>query len=172
MQRNWRGCQLGGVGGCAFLILMSFTYSFGANGQPDQVRLLIADTDSAHPIFQDSEIQVALTLESSQNLFVSGMATSGGTPTPPQINVSSSLRAAAMLLDSLAANKSRLAGVIALLDVKLSIKDAAIQLRATAKDYRETEANQAHFAIAELVVDQFTARERVWKQLLRIEGGA
>lgn len=151
---------------------MSFTYNFGANGQSDQVRLLIADTDSTHPIFQDSEVQIALTMESSQNLFISGMATASGTPTPPAINVSSSLRAAALLLDSLAANKSRLASIIELLDVKLSAKDAAIQLRATAKEYRDTEANQGHFAIAEMVYDQFTARERTWKQFMRLEGGA
>lgn len=151
---------------------MSFTYNYGANGQPDQVRLLIADTDSTHPIFQDSEIQMALNLESSQNLYVSSMAIQGGTSTPPLVNVSSSLRAAAMLLDSLAANKSRLASVVELLDIKLSAKDAAIQLRATAQEYRDTEANQGHFAIAEMVNDQFQARERVWKQLLRIEGGA
>lgn len=151
---------------------MSFTYQFGANGQPDQVRMLIADTDSTHPIFQDSEVQMALTMESSQYLYVSSMSVQGGNATPVQTNQVSTLRAAALLLDSLAANKSRLAAINELLDVKLSADKAADALRAQAKRYRDTEANQGHFAIAEIVNDQFQARERVWKQLLRLEGGA
>lgn len=149
---------------------MSFTYD--PSTQQGQIRLLIADTDSSHPIFQDAEIQAAMTLESSSSLYISGMASANGNVGPPPVNVTSTLRSAAMLLDSLASNKARLAGVIALLDVKLSFKDAAAALHTQATNYREVEANQGHFAIAEMVNDQFGARERVWKQLLRLEAGA
>lgn len=148
------------------------SWNYDPSTQLGTVRLLIADTDFAKPIFQDEEIQSAMSIESSQNLYISGMGSPNGAPGPVGVNVTSTLRSAALLLDALAANKSRLSGVIELLDVKLSVGTAAIQLRAQAKSYRETEANQGHFAIAEMVNDQFGARERVWKQLLRIEGGA
>ena len=149
---------------------MAFTYD--PSTQLGQVRLLIADTDSTKPIFQDNEVQAFLTMESSGFLYVSGMAVAGGTAPAPAVNVTSVLRAAALGLDSLAANKSRLASVMELLDVKLSADKAAAALRLQAKEYRDLEANQGHFAIVEMVCDQFQARERVWKQLLRIEGGA
>lgn len=151
---------------------MSFTYNFGANGAPDQVRALIADTNPAQPIFQDSEIAMFLAMESSSFLYVSGMASQTGSVGPPPVNVTSVLRAAALALDSMASNKAFLASIQELLDVKLSAKDAAAALHAQAKNYRDTEANAGHFAIAEMCNDQFQARERVWKQLLRLTGGA
>jgi hypothetical protein len=79
-------------------------------------------------------------------------------------------RAAALLLDALAANKALLSSVTKLLDVSLSPDKAAIQLRTTADDYRDIAANDGSFAIAEMVVNQFSERERLWKQMLRIEG--
>jgi hypothetical protein len=135
------------------------------------VRLLVADTDVTNPLFTDAEIQAALFLESSQNLYVSGMATQGGASVQVPVQVYSYYRAAALLLDSLAANKSLLAAVNKLLDVDMSADKAAMQLRATAAEYRKTEANAGHFAIAEMVHNQFSARERIWKQLLRLYGG-
>jgi hypothetical protein len=146
---------------------MSFTYQFGAGGQLDQVRMLIADTDSVHPIFQDSEIQMALQLNSSSYLYASI-----GSVGPPPANVISTLRAAALLLDSLASNKARLAAIVELLDVKLSADKAAQELRAQAKEFRDLENNSGAFAIAEMVNDQFQARERVGRQFLRLEAGA
>lgn len=148
-----------------------FTYDFGSLPVLSSVRLLVADTDPDNPIFADAEINQALYLESSTALYVSGMSSATGSVGPPPVNVQSPYRAAALLLDALAANKSRLAAINQLLDVKLSPEKAAQELRATAKEYRETEANAGHFAIAEMVYDQFSARERVWKQLLRLYGG-
>lgn len=149
---------------------MSFNYD--PTTQLGQIRLLVADTDYTHPIFQDEEVQAAMAIESSQNLYISGMASPNGARGPVGVNVTSTLRSAAVLLDALASNKARLSGVIELLDVKLSFKDAAIQLHVQAENYRTVEANQGHFAIAEQIFDQFGARERTWKQLLRLEAGA
>lgn len=151
---------------------MSFTYTPGANDPLSSVRLLVADTDSTHPIFTDDEVNLALFQESSQQLFVSAQAISSGmSVSPPIPQVLSVWRAAALLLDSLAANKARLAAVNELLDVKLSADKASQALRDTANEYREREENAGHFAIAEMVMDIFASRERVWKQLLRLYGG-
>ncbi len=152
---------------------MSFTYDFSAAPTLSRVRLLVADTDAANPVFSDDEVNNALFLESSQGLFVSGQAASmgNGVANPPIPQVYSVYRAAALLLDAIAANKSRLAAISQILDVKLGHDAAAQALRDTAKQYRETEANAGHFAIAEMVVDQFSTRERVWKQLLRLFQG-
>ena len=148
-----------------------FTYDFATNPQISSVRLLIADTDLNNPLFNDQEVLQALQLESSQSIYVSGMATQGGAAAPAPVQMYSYYRSAALLLDSLAANKSLLASINKLLDVEVSADKAATQLRATASEYRKTEANAGHFAIAEMVYNQFSARERIWKQLLRLYGG-
>lgn len=145
---------------------MSFTYDPTTN--LGRVRLLIADTDSNNVIFQDAEVQAALDIEASQNLYVSGMAqpTALGVVIPTQVY--SIYRAAALLLRSLAANKSRLSAVVQLLDVKLSPNTAAQALRDTADSYIEMEQNSGAFAIAEVIPDQFSARERLFKQQQRL----
>lgn len=158
----------------ASVIPGAFTYDFGSNPAISNVRLLIADTQpgpSPFPLFNDAEIMQALYLESAQNLYVSGMATQGGQNAVVPVQIYSYYRAAALLLDALAANNSLLSSIQKLLDVELAPGKAAQELRATAAEYRKTEANAGHWAIAELVHDQFSARERVWKQLLRLYGG-
>jgi hypothetical protein len=155
---------------------VSFTYTPLTPTQLTQVRMLISDTTNApsppYPLFQDEEIQMAMQLESSQGLYISGMANPTGAniqiPYVPQII--SVYRAAALLLDSLAANKSLLAAVNKILDVQLSAEKAAQELRATAKEYRDVEANGGSFAIVEMVNDQFQSRERLYKQILRLWG--
>ncbi len=152
---------------------MSFTYDFSTDPLLSRVRLLIADTDANNPVFNDDEVNAALSMESSQGLFVSGQAASmgNGVAIPPIPQVYSVYRAAALLLDAIASNKSRLAAIQQLLDVKLSPELASKALRDQAKQYRDTEANAGHFAIAEMAGDDFTTRERVWKQLLRLYQG-
>lgn len=130
--------------------------------------MLVADTDLNNPVFTDDEVNAALFLESSQNLYVSGMATPGGAASQVPVQVYSYYRAAALLLDSLAANKARLAAINELLDVHLTAEKASQELRATAKEYRTVEANAGHFAIAEMVGNIFQSRERIYKQLLRL----
>ena len=56
---------------------------------------------------------------------------------------------AAMALDSMAANSAKLAGVIELLDVKLSMKDASKLLSDKANGYRELDDNSGAFFIIE-----------------------
>jgi hypothetical protein len=147
-----------------------FTYNFSTAPAIAYVRLLIADTDSLKPIFNDDEINAFLFLTSSQNIYVSSMAAPSGVVGPVPLQVYSYYRAAAVALDTLAGLRARLASVIQILDVKLDPGKAAQYLRAQAEAFREMDDNLGHFAIAEQINNQFQARERVWKMFLRIEG--
>lgn len=178
--RKRRVASLGGGGYAALVFLMSFSY--GPLQSPptlnpgiDYPRLLISDTqqfaaDGITPIyiFEDQEITaftniVGLNFQSS--MFYSGPA-GANLPTSPV----SYLRIAALALDSLAANKSRLASVKKLLDVQLDSSDAAIQLRATAAQYREVDDDAGAFAIIEQVNDYWSFSDRFWKQVQRQSG--
>lgn len=141
---------------------MSATYQFGANPAIDYPRMLIADTDVANPIFQDSEILSAYVID---NVFV--IVPAGSPTVNSAVGTPSYRRAAATLLDMLAANKSKLLGALQVLDIKLEFGLASKELREQAKGLREVEANSGNFAIVEMVPNTFAARERVWKQLLR-----
>lgn len=149
----------------AFFFAMSFTYQLGANPSIDYPRLLMSDTQSVNHIFEDEEINSLTTIVSLQ--FQSAQFYSGSQgknlPTSPV----SYLRVAALGLDSLAANKARLASVKQLLDVRLDSSDAAIQLRATAKEYRDVDDDSGAFMIIEQVNDGFSFRDRFWKTVQR-----
>jgi hypothetical protein len=128
---------------------MAFTYDPSTDA--GLVRLLIHDTDdlvAANQLFTDAEITAFLTLEG---------------------NVVR--RAAAAALESLAANQAMVLKVITMLDLSLDGAKLAAELRAQAKALRaQAEADVAAsggFDVAEMVVDQFTARERTWKEMLR-----
>lgn len=141
---------------------MSFSYQYGSNPTIDYVRLLTGDTvDSGH-IWEDAEIQAAYVIDTAWAIgpAAQGIPTSTGSVT--------SRRAAAVLLDSLAANKSRIAAAAKVLDIQINLKDAADALREQAQCYRDVEADSGYFAITEMVNDPFSARERVWKQNLRL----
>lgn len=143
---------------------MSFTYNFGANLQIDAPRMMVGDTDSTHAIFQDEEILMAYQIDQAicvNPVAVLAIQTFG--------NVSFR-RAAAVLLDALAANKARLASALEVLDIKIDASKAAKELRATAQCLRDTEMNSGIFGIAEQYNTEFAGRERIWKQLLRLQG--
>lgn len=72
---------------------------------------------------------------------------------------------AAVLLLALAGNKSRLAGALEVLDIKISLAAAAKELRETAKLFQAQDDNV--FAIAEVVNTPAAGRERWLNQLLR-----
>jgi hypothetical protein len=150
---------------------MSFSYNPGAAmSQSDYVRLLISDTQPVGYIFEDEEIAGFLAIQAMQfqsGQFYSGLAPSGANLPAAPISL---LRTAALALDSLAANKARLASIKQLLDVKLDSSDAAIQLRATAAEYREVEDNSGAFAIIEQCNDTFSFRQRFWQQVQRQQG--
>lgn len=150
---------------------MSFTYNFTTAPLLSQVRMLVPDTDSTHVIFQDEEVNQAIFIESSQGLYASGMADNTGNSVQPPIQVYSIRRAAALLVDILAGSSARLAIIEQILDVKLNAAKAADALRAYAKSLRDTEMNSGAFAIAEMTLDPFSARERVYKQILRLYPG-
>jgi hypothetical protein len=154
------------AGWAALFLSMSFSYQFGANPQIDYVRLLIPDTDSTNPIFQDSEILAfanLTTLVWQSSMFWSGPQGVATLPSPP----TNYLRAAALALDSLAGNSARLAAVIQLLDVKLSADKAAVQLRAQATEYRTVDDESGAFAIIEQVPNEWAFRDRFWSQVQR-----
>lgn len=147
-----------------------FTYDFQTQPLLSQVRMLIPDT-VAPGIFSDEEVNQAIYIESSQGLYASGQAVPGGNSVSPGCQVYSIRRAAALLVDCIAGNWSKLAVIEQLLDVKLNGPAAGKALRDHAEGLRRTEAMSGAFAIAEWVVDNFTAQERVYKQMLRLYPG-
>ncbi len=143
---------------------MSFSYGMGSNPQIDAPRILVADTDAAHPIFQDEEILLVYNVDQIQ--FFPAMSTGVASAGP----TSSYRFVAATLLEALASNKARLAAALEVLDIKVDSAKAAVELRKTAEAMRDAERNSGAFGIAELFVDQFTGRQRLWKQLVRLYG--
>jgi hypothetical protein len=142
---------------------MSFSYNLGSNPQIDAPRMLIADTDSTHPIFQDEEILLAYQIDGYKYVppVSSGVVNQGiGTP--------SYRRAASVLLDCLASNKARLGGALKVLDIDVDLSKAAQALREAAAEMRDVENRQGVFGIAEQYLNEFAGRERLWNQFLRI----
>ena len=152
----------------AAALLFMFTYNYGANPPIDYPRLLISDTVEANHIFEDSEITMAYSIETGtfQSSMFYSYPSGNSLPTQPIPY----RRIAALLLDSIAANKSRLASVMALLDVKLAPEKAAQELRAQAKALRDTDDNDGAFFIIEQVHDVFSFRQRFWSQVQRQQG--
>lgn len=144
---------------------MSFSYDFQNNPTVATVRLLVSDTVNVAPlpIWQDVEIQAALNMFNSQNIII---GLSGYYPAVPVAQIYSYRRAAAMLLRSLAGNKARMA-TVGLLDAKVNGAAAANALRAIADDYVTSEENDGYFSVAEMVVNNFSMRERLNAMALR-----
>lgn len=183
--KTWsRAVNLGGGGRAALLFLIAFmsgTFTYGPSQSPptinpsiDYPRILMADTNefdaNGNPvyIFSDQEIQMltninASTFQSSQ--FYSFTAGQFIPPSPPDY-----YRIAALGLDSIAANKSRLSSIMKLLDVQLDPSKAAAMLRAQAAEYRDLSDNAGSFAIIEQVNDYWSFSDRFWKQVQRQQG--
>ena len=143
---------------------MSFSYQFGINIQIDAPRMMVGDTDSTHAIFQDEEILMAYQID--QAIVVNPVATLA----IQTFGNVSFRRAAAVLLDALAANKARLASALEVLDIKIDASKAAQELRKSAQQLRDTESDSGIFAIAEQYNTEFAGRQRIWFQLLRLQG--
>jgi hypothetical protein len=147
-----------------------FTYDFQSAPLLSTVRMMVPDT-VAPGIFSDDEVNQAIYIESAQGLYTSSQFVSGAiSPVAPQ-QVYSVRRAAALLVDIMANNWGKLAIIEQLLDIKISGPQAAAALGTRAQSLRDTEANSGSFAIAEWVVNNFTAQERVYKQMLRLYPG-
>jgi len=127
---------------------MAFTYD--PTTDRGFVRLLITDTDAANEIFDDAEIDAFLSRMSS-NVF----------------------RAAAVALFQIAASEVLLLKVIKLLEIQTDGARVATALKELALEYQEkagvVEAGEAggSFDYAEMVVDDFSYRERLAKEALR-----
>jgi hypothetical protein len=130
-----------------------YTYDHLVTSNLNDVRLIIADTDSTNPQFQDEQI--------SRFLGITGT------------NV---LRAAAMALTVIASNESMVQKQVSLLGLSTNGPAVAADLRKHAAwlmeqaEYYEAQAGGA-FDVAEQVVDVFTFRERVIKQWERMQIG-
>ena len=132
------------------------------------MRLLISDTQSVGHVFEDSEITMAYNIQASQ--FQSSQLWSGAQGANLPSSPVSYLRVAALLLDCLASNKARLAAVTRILDVELSPEVASKSLRDQAASYRQTDDDAGAFFIIEQVSDQWSFRDRFWKQIQRQTG--
>jgi hypothetical protein len=164
-----RGDLGGGRRGGFRFLEMAFTYIYGT--PIFYVRLLIPDTNQASPIFQDDEIQGFMDINSmtwQSSMFYSYQA---GSPSLPQ-SPSNFLRAAALALNTLAGNSSRLAAVTGLLDVKLAPAAAAKALQDAAQRYLDMDDNSGAFVILEQCTTSWGFRDRWWSQLQRQTGGA
>ena len=143
-----------------------FSYDWSTNPTLAQIRLMVFDTTNTEPgtpIWQDEELMGVLQVCSSTNIIV---GLSGYTLAVPVTQIFSFGRAAAMLLNGLAADKGRMA-VAGLLDAKMNFQQASAALKAIAQQYIDQEVSAGYFAISEMVQDPFSMRERLWKQLYR-----
>lgn len=127
---------------------MAFTYD--PTSDAGKVRLLCTDTDSSSQIFSDAEIDAFMALENNQIQ-----------------------RSAALALETIASDKALTLKVIRLKTISTdgaALSDAllkrAAMLRKQADDAEAREDGGA-FDWAEMVLDDFGARERLWNQRLR-----
>ncbi len=148
----------------------TYTYQYGANPTIDYPRLLIPDTDvsggATTALFADEEIMMAYNV-STLAVFVapnSGgiAAVIPGTPSYRWV--------AASLQDVLAGSSARLGRMLKALDIQVDTRQASADLRASAEALRDQERNSGSFGIAEMCTNQFTMRERWYKQILRLDG--
>ena len=159
--------------------MATYTYN-GCNGTQnniDFVRLLIPDTggNTALPnngfVFSDQEITAFGNINQLQG-WQSSMFWSyvGGTFIPPlPVNY---FRAAALALNTLAGNQSRLLTISQLLDVKVqNIAQVVSAMQAVAKQYLDMDDNSGAFAIAEQVQTSWNFIDRYWSQVQRQSGG-
>lgn len=148
---------------------MAFTYQYGANPTIDFPRLLISDTQDENHVFEDSEIMAFYQIQAAQ--FQSSMFWSFNAGANLPATPVSYLRVAALALDSIASNKSRLSSIIQLMDIKLSPDKAAQALRDQAATYRETEDNAGAFMVIEQVTTTWSFAQRFWSQWMRQQAG-
>lgn len=123
---------------------MAFTYD--PTSDRGKVRMLITDRDENNAIFQDAEIDAYLNMEGD-----------------------SVKLAAASALSAIAVDQVLLLKKIKLLGGDLETDGPAVakELRELAKQLRADVDNDGSFDIAEQVVDDFTYRDRAFKQWQR-----
>lgn len=147
---------------------MAFTYDFDTEPAISYVRLLVSDTDSTNFVFSDAEVTAAFTIQQSQFQSAQFFTPPVGRNLPA--TPLSYLRVAALLLDAMASNSSKLAMFTRILDVEMAPQNAAKMLREQAKTYRETDDDSGAFFIIEQVNNGWALRDRYWAQIQRQQG--
>lgn len=127
---------------------MAFTYD--TDSDIGRVRLITFDNQASSYIFEDVEIASLLALEGS-----------------------SVKRAAALALETIASNEAMTLKVMKLLDLQTdgartsdALLKRAAELRKQA-DREDAASDGGAFDVAEMVVDDFTFRRRLWNEGLR-----
>ena len=119
--------------------------TYDISNDQGKVRLLISDTDSTAPIFEDDEIQAFLDMNGGTDIF----------------------SAAADAVLAILAEKARLAKVVAMGDYNESTVSVGLQLRQLASDLRERAQSVPADGYAETVWDPFSWRSKVVNDRLR-----
>lgn len=121
------------------------TATYQADGSKrDQVRLLISDTDTTNPVFQDAEIEQFLALR-RDNVFL----------------------AAALGLRTIAGNEAQTLKVIQLLDLNTDGASLSRELRIHATELEQQAGVKGQFAVAEFTLTPSARRQRLWDEVRR-----
>ena len=128
---------------------MAFTYD--TTTDRGKVRLLLGDTDSDNALFDDAETDAFLSADLSNGEI---------------------LLAAAVGADSIASSEKIVLKVITIMDLKTDGATLAREWRMQAKAWRDMHAESVgeegdDFDWAEMVIDPFSARERIATEALR-----
>jgi hypothetical protein len=156
------------------------SWSFGAGNNPpiDYPRILTGDMNPVAPIFQDESILAIEQIVTTP--FQSGMffstpngAIGGGTLGTylPQIPIPY-YRVAAIMLNSMASMQAWPSAVTELLDVKLNGPAAVKALQNLAQSYLDLDDNSGAFVIVEQVNNDWSFRDRYWRQYQRQSQGS
>ena len=124
---------------------MAFTYDLATDA--GKVRLMIPDNVVARYVFEDDEIDAFLSIEGSVIK-----------------------KATALGLETLASNEALVLKVIRLMDLTTDgakLSDALLKRAAKLREQAEADDTGAAFDWAELVYDDFSARERIIDEALR-----
>jgi hypothetical protein len=152
---------------------MSWSFGAGSNPPIDYPRILTGDMNPVSPIFQDESIlaieQIVTTPFQSGQFFSTPSGPTGGgtlgtylpqTPIPYY-------RVAAIMLNSMASMQAWPSAVTELLDVKLNGPAAVKALQNLAQSYLDLDDNSGAIFIIEQVNDDWSFRDRFWKQWQR-----
>lgn len=120
------------------------TFTFNPDTDIGMVRLLCTDTDAEYAIFDDNEIKAFLKLEGDDVKL-----------------------AAARALETIASSQTLVLKVIRTLDTSTNGPQVAADLRNAAAQLRQEVEDDGGFAIAETVHDNFTAREKRFRDAWR-----
>lgn len=121
---------------------MAFSYDLTTD--IGRVRLLVPDRNADCYVFEDEELQAFLSVEGTVRA------------------------AAALALETMASNEAYVQKAIRILDLSTDGPATARALMARAAALRaQSEDVDGLFDVAEMIVNDFAARERLWKEALR-----